>query len=72
MFYKCRCCNEMFDEDELIQNDVGSYEDVRGTYLWIPCYQYTCPCCDSDNLYEYYPTDDEEEEREYYPKKENI
>lgn len=56
--YRCGECGREFYEP-------GSYEDYRGEYWGMPCWETIpcCPHCDSDDFEEI--KDDEEEEEEY-------
>ena len=57
----CGDCGEIFDEE-----DAGCVHECVGEFWGSPAYQSypVCPSCGSDNIGEYEPEDDEEQDPE--------
>jgi hypothetical protein len=53
MRYKCACCDNVFDEDELCEVDVGiggyEYWGAKGTHVDV---RTVSPCCESEDFTE--------------------
>lgn len=54
MRYKCSDCEEYFNEDNINKIDNGNYEEYFGAKVWMPCVEYFCPYCGSDDIEEYH------------------
>lgn len=65
---KCLDCGEIFEDDEIIQSEVGLSDDPWGAgESWI--YEYSCPACGGTEIEDYFEngdfeTDDSEDEEE--------
>lgn len=65
MPYKCLNCGSIFDEPETINTSYESYYGVSGMFSNSTRMELdVCPCCNDDDITEFYDDEDEESEED--------
>ena len=52
MMYYCKDCGELFDEDDIVEEDESFPVEYWGSIVTCPCYSSHCPYCNSNDIEE--------------------